>query len=453
MHSANLRMYHQTTVANRLAPRLFVPLAALLAFITSAALYVTGNPMYYRILDVFGTPVQPNKYPFVDLQYVLAGIECWNKGSNVYLFNPCDPLGRLYAYSPLWLRMTFLPSQRWAMPLGIIIDCIFLMSLALLPPPTNGKGRFIVLLATLSPPVVYALERANIDLLIFLAVFAAACLWHHRSPFRFLAYATFVFVGMLKFYPFVLLGLAVRERPRVFVTVAAASGALILLFIWGLHGELIEMLPNIPRGGYLSDTFGAINLPQVVALTLSNYPGFVSDKLVPTLSSYGLFVFLAALSVIQIVAIVKRAEFRRDLLGLPSVELGLILSGSAILFGCFFAGESLAYRETFLLLVLPGFLSLGRADDERTRKLATQMCCLIIFVLWEGEVTWNVPFQRVMQAWLGPALSSLVKADVWIIRELVWWRVVSVFGAILLCFFIESPLRKCLAARIGVHNS
>ena len=107
--------------------------------------------------------------PFVDTRFVLAQLECWRRGIDVYSVNPCDPLGRLQDYSPLWLRLDFIPADpAWVMPFGLALDLMFLAALFALPlPRLDRAGRTVMSLAMVSTASIFAMERGNIDLLVF----------------------------------------------------------------------------------------------------------------------------------------------------------------------------------------------------------------------------------------------------------------------------------------------
>jgi hypothetical protein len=51
---------------------------------------------------------------------------------------------------------------------GWVLDLVFIASLSLLPPPQRLVELLLVLAATLSTMVVFALERANADVILFL---------------------------------------------------------------------------------------------------------------------------------------------------------------------------------------------------------------------------------------------------------------------------------------------
>src|SRR5207249_3251609 len=109
--------------------RFVVPAAAMFVFLTCVCLYRLDNQLYIIVIRFFAVPIQPKKYPFIDLEYIFASVDCWQRGIDVYLRDPCDTLGRLYAYSPLLLRAAFLPSIAWTNVFGVGMDMLFLLTL------------------------------------------------------------------------------------------------------------------------------------------------------------------------------------------------------------------------------------------------------------------------------------------------------------------------------------
>src|SRR5258707_15413657 len=108
--------------------RWLVPLLGL-SLLTLAAIGYRYDPSaYFRAMTV--VMLHPYPLPFIDAQQLPALIDCWKHGVDVYVSAPCDPLHRTFAYSPLWLRATFLPA--WSNWMGLALGAAFLMSLTLL---------------------------------------------------------------------------------------------------------------------------------------------------------------------------------------------------------------------------------------------------------------------------------------------------------------------------------
>src|SRR5262249_4323165 len=152
-------------------------------------LYQFEPGSYYRVLTFMGK--EPFDYPFLDFN-ILATVDCWQRSIDVYLNNTCDVLGRPWGYSPLWLRFSFLPGKDWTNLLGICLGISYFLALAVLPPPRSNKELLLRLIGTLSPATSFALERGNIDLLMFVLATAAGVLLLRPLPGRVTGYAIIV---------------------------------------------------------------------------------------------------------------------------------------------------------------------------------------------------------------------------------------------------------------------
>jgi len=119
----------------------------------------------------------PYPSPFIDAQQIPAVIDCFKHGVDVYVSAPCDPLHRKFPYSPLWLRATFLPTDMgWTYWMGLALDAIFFTSPAWLPQARRPGDTIVIVLAAFSSMSVFALERGNVDIVMFLLIICAGSL-------------------------------------------------------------------------------------------------------------------------------------------------------------------------------------------------------------------------------------------------------------------------------------
>ena len=429
----------ETPRRRRIAARLVLVAVPLAAFFAVAILYAAHSTAIYEAMRLWGISL-PVDYPFLDLRYIFAGVECWAKGVNVYLSNPCDPLGRPHAYSPLWLRFGFLPGQEWTNVAGLIVDGLFVLSLAVLPPLRRPRELLILLLAILSPPVVFALQRANVDVIIFLIVLVAAWLHIRSLPLRVAGYAAVLLAGLLKFYPLIVLVMAARERPKIGAAVLAIVGAALSAFVAYFHAELGAAAVNIPTGSYLvGDMFGAKNLPNGLVLVFSLQKMSWIRLLIAAV--------LAALCAKWILVISQWAPLLRAATELPPFDVALLLSGAAIIAGCFFTGQSVGYRGVYLLLLLPGLFALWRQPrDRRVQRFAGAMTFLVLFLMWQGVLTWNDSFLTVLQFWFGASAGTALWVGIWLVRELGWWILAASVGGIFAAFLREFAMLSWMDA-------
>jgi hypothetical protein len=143
----------------------FVPAGSALAvFLAMSWAYQQGHrDAYDYILRSWG--IVPFRFPFLDISGWLAAWECARQGIDVISFDPCDVLYRGYGSSPLWLAAAGVPLGAGnTTVVGWALDLMFIMSLTLLPPATRPLELSLVLVATMSTMVVFALERANADI-------------------------------------------------------------------------------------------------------------------------------------------------------------------------------------------------------------------------------------------------------------------------------------------------
>jgi hypothetical protein len=416
-------------VTGVLALRFTAPAAGLAAMIVLTLLYWFEPQSYYRVLAFIG--IEPFGYPFLDLQVVLSWVECWQRGADVYITNPCDVLGRVMNYSPLWLLLTFLPGKEWTNPLGLCLAISFFLALTVLPPPRSGRELVPRLIATLSPVTTYAVERANIDLLIFLMATTAGVLLLGPLRKRVAAYAMIIIAGLLKLYPLVLMVLTLRERPRVFLCVNAATAAVMLTIGIYFRVEAAKMMTNIPRGWAFNESFGAHQLPDLIVqkVDVAMHPGLAVLALVKLAIFAALFLAMAG----WLFRMVRWRDFRIALARLPEPEKMFLLIGSALIAGCFFTGSSSGYRGIHLLFTLPGLLAMARIEsDTGVRQVAVQGCVLVVALTWAGFFTWYGLFPEILVSWIGKVPGTRLVHFLGLLSEIAWWQIATLFIAILI---------------------
>ena len=249
--------------ADRASRTGFDPLIPSIGFVLLGAmawLYATGSELYGRILAYW--TFMPLPSPFVDTAVIPGWLRCFREhGLIVYTdasWAACG-LGPII-YSPLWLRLGFVPTDpAWTNWLGLGLVSLFLLSLGLLPASRRPGDRVVVILGTFSCLPVFAMERGNVDLIIFLLAVASGLCLGRALGRRILGYALMLVGGLLKFYPLVLLILLLRERLVAllvlgFAAVAISTGSALLLL-----DELRRLTP-VPGGAPFHNLWGARNL-------------------------------------------------------------------------------------------------------------------------------------------------------------------------------------------------
>lgn len=378
-----------------------------LLFLTLAALWLAGaEQQYTAFFRMVG--VRVFRVPFLDTHALLAAIECHRLGVDVYTSNPCDILGRLHVYSPVWLHLGVLPvTTGWTNGVGLALDVGFLISLVMLPPARRTSGTLVMTIGIVSPAVIFALERANNDVLIFLLAMMAGLLATQSARLRLGGQLLIIVASALKFYPVTLLILNWRERwPRCLGIVALSLLALAACLL-PERDNLLRALRLIPTG--IGDTFGAINLPIVLSATFRWPP-------------WSRLVLLAGLlAVMGLRAVHLSYRLQPNLRPLPEPERVFLTIGATLIVSCFLAGQSVSYRAIHLLFTLPALISL---TTGRSRNLALTAITFVIAVMWADGLRVRSGSSDIM---------LLLLAD-----ELAWWVVVTILLAVLLALLRDS---------------
>jgi hypothetical protein len=439
----------------RLQSRFYLPALLLSAFAIAALLYLLAPTAYFALLRFWGLPVWD--FPFLDLHAILSALECTRQGIDVMQANPCDELARPHIYSPLWLApASFLPVQpNWLMPTGVCLDLMFILSLYRLPAVTCLHDRAILGMAVLSPVTLYALERGNNDLVIFLMIIVAVPLALASWRRRIAGYSIFLFAGLLKYYPMALLLLLVRERPKRFwALVAAATFAITIFFFW-YRPELVEdaaVIGSFQTSPY-TDVFDFTNFPiGIVALEPDLVSWLAPFGIAPRAVSAVIFAILLASFAGRVWRINQNDALGAGLVKLPPSHALCLVIGATLIVGCFFAGRSVLYRGIFFLLTLPGLLSLARAAPHDVARTWLRPCiAVVLFLMWSD-------FFRHRVHDLSALLPSSLVADnvemlFWAAKELTWWWVTAVFCGLLLHYVSISPAAAFLRSLPGFRRA
>lgn len=394
--------------------------------------------LYHRILEHWG--VQGFSLPFLDTDGLLAARDCARLGFDVIAVDPCDILGRVHNYSPFWLVLPSLSLGRTdRVAAGLICDVLFLLSLALLPPARSPTELMLRLAGTFSPMVAFAVERANFDLVVFVIALGTALAMLRSVIVRGMAFVLVLLAAALKYYPVVLMTLALRERPRRFVAICAVGTAFIGWFLTIYGHDAMRALPNVPAGSAFGDMFGAQNLVKGLYSVLRSvsFPE-------PTA------VVLAAVVAVAALAIAASGAFRlwqdsdwpAAFSRMEPARRWLLTVGALLLVGCFAAGQSVGYRGIFFLLVLPGLFAIGK--DPATRSwLPRRGAAIVAVLMWEQAIRDNL-LSFCVGLGLPLFVTTILVTAAWLAREIAFWMVMILLTMPLASFVASAPVMSAI---------
>ena len=334
MPEASRAEVNSSRTGNILLTRLPV-IAALLIVLGGLAIGVHRYHHLPQAWQAFGVPAL--NFDFADTRTITHSIDCVLSGRDPYVDRSFDPWHRLYNYPPIWLQLRHLgvrsTSTRWVA--GFFWAAFFCSCLALFR-ARNWITAATILLALLSWPVLFALERGNTDLLIF-AMLTLGALWMARGG-RLVSTlwqgVLIVVLTILKIFPVVTVVAMLRSRKMVWKASIVAIVAVVALAVTS-GSELVPTLRNTPQVTF--ESFGS--LPLSVRL------GHPADR-------WAIAVILAVAGIL--IGLLGRDPLTRRL---PRIDLysarGFIAAAGLIIYGfVFFFGSSYDYRLIFLLCPL-----------------------------------------------------------------------------------------------------
>jgi hypothetical protein len=353
--------------------------------------------------------------PFLDLDGVLSWSDCHRLGIDVLKTNPCDVLHRPFNYGPPLLWLPF--SKADTIWLGLMQSVLFFAIAAAVLAPQNRREFLFAAAGLFSTVTLYAVERANIDIVLFVLIAAGGFLAARGSLGRTLSYGLTYCAGALKFYPFALFALAAREKPKAAILASVMAVSAIGTYAVLFAPELKAISHLMPLFYYNGDNFGATVLPFGLAAE------FKQPWIGPVLLSGLGAVFGAG-------ALFLTRKFLRDGPQMMALRGGyFLIAGAILLAGCFLTQANINYRAIYFLMLLPGLWALEKTP---LRPAAAAMLYAIIFCLW-GEF-----IRRSLAALTGHAYA--VSLGFFIAREIVWWSVMTTALAIAITFLLQAPL-------------
>jgi hypothetical protein len=289
-----------------------------------------------------------------------------------------------------------------------------------------------------SATVVFGLASANIDILLFVLTLAGVWLLLAGRWMALFGYVLFMLLAACKFYPVALLGLVVRERPRVLLGVTALTVTAGAVFLRHFGQGSVAALDILPSGLPFLYVFGAMNIPFGLmllrffpVLTLApNTPQFLSAVSHPQAVLWvGLGTPLVSVTGLAVGYLIA-PQYRLAMQAMEHRPQLFFMAGSMVIVLCFFAAQNLAYRAVFLLFLLPGAWEMAVARNGRW------LLAGILLLLWEPMFREHVT--AISDMLLEPGQAVYVQIVYWLFREGLWWCVVIQLLALIICFWREA---------------
>jgi hypothetical protein len=344
---------------------------------------------------------------FADTRTVTDSIDCLAKGQDPYVTRACDPWHRLYNYPPIWLDARYLGvTSRSSNFIGMGLSILSVCALLLLFNARSWISAVIVFLAVTSPSLLFAVERGNIDQVIFfLLVIGFFWIEHRRAASKvYFSGLLIVLLTVLKIYPIVAATLFLRYRNGVMKALLVAVFAITALFLTSGH-RLPTIFANTPMEA--EATFGGYPFfLTIIQHTVPSWRQAIEAR--PIIAKIGA-ILLGALAAAA--GAIYGERFERFLPGIDFERARGCITVSCLAIFCFVfsAGANFDYRLIFLLGVLA---YLVEDINEHVSLRSLPVAILILLLLWKPfrlslphEVLDGTVFV-IASAWLGNSLLS-----------------------------------------------
>jgi hypothetical protein len=287
-----------------------------------------------------------------------------------------------------------------------VVVILFILALLLLLPRLSFVEGLVVAAAACSPAVMFAVERANMDLVIFSGLAIAAVVWRRgTAAAEYAAVAIVLVMAVAKLYPAVALLAFLLARRRG--TRAAAGVALMVFaaYVVATREDVVTISSTATQGQYYS--YGArILLGRVYHSVVGDqWDGSRALAQVLVLVAVGLLALGSWLWL--------RHRSHRSPATVPLAETADLLAfrtGSLVYVGTFVIGNSFDYRLVFLLLTLPLLLrwpAPPRAAGNRL-NLPLVTVAVVMLALWIGTLSQQLRLADELVSWTLAGLLLLL---------------------------------------------
>ena len=369
-----------------------IVIGAVIVYLTVIA---TGRLLWGVDLWPFlGVPSGPSL--FFDARNLTAAWESSRLGYDPLYISPRDPWGRPLMYLRPWLLLGVLgldQSHTTAIAV-VLVTAMFVSFVSLVGRVPLGTG-VVLAFAACSPAVMFAVERANMDIALFSLIALALLLWRNFPRPAAVVSPTLVLVGaMAKLYPVFALPAFVVARSRT-----ASRAALVCMAVFAVYcvyslKDIVHVAQIATQGEGFS--YGARILPAHL------YHQVGADRWA---GPAALKQLLAAVPLgclaLAIVFRVRRRVGSLDDERIPTTAalLGLHI-GSLIYLGTFATANNFDYRLVFLLFTLPQLVEWAAQPAHRLSSLAAATLLSILVLLWVGSLSEQLHLWDELASWV-----------------------------------------------------
>ena len=341
----------------------FVPfiISSILIFIAQ------HNDLWMMFWSFFRIPAQT--IPFGDLDFILKATNVKLAGFNPYLENPMDIR---YVYPSIWLGFFELFNLNKLVNFRIFnfvviyfyVYIFFDLSFRF----NNNYLKFILIILFFSSANLLALERLNIEIIVFILIYLIAI-----SKNYFLRIPIFILAIYCKIYPIFTIFIFLRSKKIFFIMIASS-----LLILLQMKNEILFLM-TFGNEVALNIAYGIPTLVKAIWYYSMKFEYLINDN------NYKHFKYLMIVfgSVYALTLISINFKFsKKNVSKTFNLDEKLFICGAGIFIGRFIFNSNVDYSLIFLIFTIPYILKIS----SQKLKIILLLSIVIIFysLLFEG---------------------------------------------------------------------
>ena len=364
-------------------------------FLTTFFFGIIAFLIYKRIIYPTIIPMVSNGllYLFADWSVIIKANVCFKDGIDVYIENPCDPWGRKHVYGQILLNLPLVENFKklYLFHVPLLINFIFIFVTVNFFNTYKSNKNYFILFFIFSAPFLLAVERANIDILIFLILFII-CRYKNLIQNYFLILLSVA----IKFYPicFGILFLLKKSIKEILISVSIFL-LLVIIFVLFQSDILLKIFDNrvqITGSGIYQFSFKGL-------IATINEGNIYYNKTELKLVKYFLMIVIFVLPVFGITKFFLKLKnnniFLVEIFDSNNFENRIYLASSITLLACYFLIQNFFYREIFFLGLIPWLLCNDHKKNSFINFLFYSILIKFIFstiFVFLVMNNWNVNF-------------------------------------------------------------
>ncbi|MBF0519743.1 MAG: hypothetical protein HQK92_08470 [Nitrospirae bacterium] len=310
--------------------------------------------------------------PADDLHVIACSMECLRKGMDIQSKEVHDLCGGYFNYTKFARILVYTGiKDSHTNIIAIVLIILYFFVLFRFIGGIDVFGLIVYVILLYSPALMLLIERVNIDMPIFIALFIS--LYFLRKHKAAISALIILFVSFIKLYPICALSMFLNRNIKNNIKILLLTLLSYLLYIFIIRGEFTAIYKLTGRGiGY---SYGA----QIFIDSI--YPflkGWGVAKYVPfSLAWFHVLFFLMALLMVSLG--VSRG-LTKDSVDEDTIHIDGLRVGAGIYIGTFLIGNNWVYRLCFILFTVPQILKWCKKEKAMRSLQIIALMCITVYI-------------------------------------------------------------------------